>query len=281
MTILNPLSGLLSDFAMEFASGIANLGRQQQFNRIAGPGYGGPRVLAQGDSWFCYPHEALPFDAPKDCIWQLGREFAVADMAVPGARTWQYVDTARFEAVLDQLDALKIDVLLLSGGGNDLVRDRNLARILPGGDRPLEQYLGKAFRDIAHASVDNLERLASAALRRRPALKIVFSAYGYAFPTPKGVWFGEPMTAIGIPAAKQKLIADKMLERYAAALADMARRLDIGFGDGAPTVVVANTLDAVPNRKDWFDELHPTTDGFAAVAAELRKAVLKVHPLVG
>jgi lysophospholipase L1-like esterase len=280
MTILNPLAGLMSDFAMELASGVANLSRQKTFNQTARPPYAGPRVLAQGDSWFCYPHEALPFDAPKDCIWRLGQEFAVSDMAVPGARTWQYVDTARFEAVLDQLDALKIDVLLLSGGGNDLVRDRNLTRILPSGDRPVEQYLGRAFRDVVQASAGNLARLASAALRRRPGLKIVFSAYGYAFPTPRGVWFGEPMTAIGIPAAKQKLIADKMLERYAAALADMARRLDAGFGDGTPTVVVANTLDAVPNRKDWFDELHPTTEGFTAVAAELRKAILKVHPLV-
>jgi lysophospholipase L1-like esterase len=278
MAILNPLTGLLGDLAMEFASGLANTLRQQRFNGTAGNGYRGPRVLAQGDSWFCYPHEALPFEAPRDCIWQLGRELAVADMAVAGARTWQYVDTLRFEAVLDQLD---IDVLLLSGGGNDLVRDRNLSRILPGGDRPLDQYLGRAFREIVRVSVGNLERLATAALRRRPALKIVFNAYGYAFPEPKGVWFGEPMTAIGIPAAKQKLIADKMLERYAAALADMARRLDAGFGGGAPTVVVADTLDAVPNRKDWFDELHPTTDGFRAVAAELRKAILKVHPLVG
>jgi lysophospholipase L1-like esterase len=272
--------GLMSDFAMELASGIANLQRQQQFNALVAGGHGAMRILAQGDSWFCYPHEALLSAAPKDCIWQLGRSVAVSDMAVPGARTWQYVDTARFEAVLDQLDALKIDVLLLSGGGNDLVRDRNLAKILPGGDRPLEQYLGKAFRDIVQASIDNLDRLASAALRRRPGLKIVFNAYGYAFPKPTGVWFGEPMTSIGIPVVTQKLIADKMLQRYADALRALAKRLDDAFGDGGPTVVVADTLDAVPHKKDWFDELHPTTDGFAAVRDALQKAILKVRPLV-
>jgi hypothetical protein len=274
--------GLLSDFAMEAAAGIANGKRRPRFFAHLNTGYSGPRLLAQGDSWFCYPHEALLFiAAPKDAIWQLGQEMAVVDVALPGARTWQYLEKERFEATLKELDALAIDVLLLSGGGNDLVRDNMLSKILPGGDRPPATYLGAPFQELVASAVNNLERLIRAAIKQRPNLKIVLNGYSYAFPRPGGQWFGGPMSAIGIPVVTQKKVADLIAQRYAAALGVMVHRINSQLGKGDRIAILADTLDSVPDKMDWYDELHPKDKGFAGVAKQLRRAVLKVHPLVG
>jgi hypothetical protein len=273
--------GVLGDFAMEFFAGISNGIRRPRFFEHINNGYSGPRLLAQGDSWFCYPHEALPFTAPKDAIWHLGKEMAVVDVALPGARTWQYVEEDRFKATLDELSNLTIDVLLLSGGGNDLVRDGMLSKILPGGNRPPASYLGAPFRELVASAVANLEFLIRAAIKERPDLKIVLNGYSYAFPQPGGQWFGGPMSAIGIPAVTQKKVADLITQRYAAALGAMVHRINGQLGKGDQIAILADTLDSVPDKMDWYDELHPKDKGFAAVAKQLRKAVLKVHPLVG
>ncbi len=271
---------ILTDEGMALAAQIANRDRNKAAEAKLKAGYAGPRILAQGDSWFCYPIEFLGQSRPRDAILALADEFAVWNLAIPGRRTLQYVSTPSFDQTMEMLNPKGIDVLLLSGGGNDLVKDGRLEFIVPRTAPSIDGYLTKAFRDIVNAAMENLELFASVALRERPGLKIVFNAYSYAYPRPGGPWFGGPLGRLGIPQDIQQKIVDKMMDRYADALRALAFRLNQQFGDGTPTVIVAETTDAVPNRLDWYDELHPDTKGFARVAKRLRRAILTVNPLV-
>ena len=63
-------------FGLEAAAGYANTIRRAAFNRRKNdPAYNGPIIIAEGDSWFCYPAEFpfAPADSPKDMIrWLAG-----------------------------------------------------------------------------------------------------------------------------------------------------------------------------------------------------------------
>ena len=272
--------GVLTDEAMAFAAQIANRRRNAAAEAKLAAGYRGPRILAQGDSWFCYPIEFLGTSRPRDAVLALSGEFAVWNLAIPGRRTLQYVSTQSFDDTMAMLQAKSIDVLLLSGGGNDLVKEGRLEFIVPRTAPSIDGYLTNAFRETVRAAMENFDLFVRTALRIRPGLKVVFNAYSFAFPQPGGQWFGGPLGRLGIAPAIQEKIVDKMMDRYAEALRALAARLDRELGDGAPTVIVANTTDAVPNRLDWFDELHPDTAGFIEVGKRLRRAILTVNPLV-
>jgi metacaspase-1 len=271
---------ILTDEGMAFAAQIANRDRNNAADEKTGGAYLGPRLLAQGDSWFCYPIEFLGWSGPRDVVLALSDEFAVWNLAIPGRRTLQYVSTTSYDDTMAKLLEKNIDILLLSGGGNDLVEDGQLEWIVPPHAPSIDGYLTQDFRAIVRSAMDNLELFVRTALRTRPGLKVVFNAYSYAFPRPDGIWFGGPLGRLGIKPDIQQKIVDKMMDRYAMALNALASRLNAELFDGAQVVVVAATTDAVPNRHDWFDELHPNSVGFRKAAKRMRSAILQVHPLI-
>ncbi len=273
-------------FGLEAAAGYANTIRRAAFNRKKNdPAYNGPIIIAEGDSWFCYPAEFpfAPADSPKDMIRWLAEEFAILDVGVPGALAAQYRDQfAGFDGnggLRQELLTHKPDILLLSGGGNDLLGD--LERHLPGGDRPLEQYLAGGFRKVMDGVIRDLEWVARRSVETVTTkdLAVIFNGYDEAVPGKGGDWLQGPMTRLGIPAGKQGRLVDLMIKRFNEALRDLTKRLDRDFGGTPGRFAVADTV-GVTGRSRWYNEIHPNSEGFRDVAARFRRSILQAVPLV-
>ncbi len=275
-------------FGLKAAAGYANTIRRPDFNRKKNdPAYNGPIIIAEGDFWFCHPAEFpfAPTDSPKDLISWLAQEFAVLDVGVPGALAAQYRDQffglEGNAGLRQELLTHQPDILLLSGGGNDLLGD--LEKHLPLNDRPLEQYLAGDFRKVMDGVIPDLEWVARKSVETVTTkdLAIIFNGYDVAVPGggKGGDWLRGPMTRLGIPAGKQGRLVDLMIKRFNEALRDLTKRLRQDFGGVAGRFAVADTV-GVTGVYRWYNEIHPNSEGFRDVAARFRRSILQAVPLV-
>ena len=57
--------------------------------------------------------------------------------------------------------------------------------------------------------------------------------------------------------------------------------LAMGFGLIVDNAIVVLDLRSTVGASQWYDELHPSTDGFKQVRKRFRKRILELHPLTG
>jgi hypothetical protein len=83
---------LLPAFVFEVVTAAEMTRRRTKFVQKMSSGYQGPVIVAEGDSWFCYPRDSVwvPDTAPLDVVAQLSDEFAVSGVAkrVTRRRPW-------------------------------------------------------------------------------------------------------------------------------------------------------------------------------------------------
>ena len=244
------------------ANFIARLRREARYQQIVASGkYKGPLIAAEGDSWFQYPFRL------KDVIDWTFETYAVYCKSEAGDTLENMVRRAEY---LDALERTGGRVLLLSGGGNDLVAGGNLAQHLRPFDPALQpaQYLLPSFGGVLDAAIRCIETIVRSAGRAFPECRVVCHGYDYVIPN-GGNWLGRPMASRGITdPSLQKAIAHEMVDRLNTRMINLANQTPrIAFVD------VRGTVGA-----DWFDELHPTDAGYARVT---RKIVAKVAQLTG
>jgi lysophospholipase L1-like esterase len=281
---------LVVPFSLEGAGGWANFRRRQRFFEVRNdPGYRGPIIVAEGDSWFCYPVEFIltPWDSPTDVIKHLQRDYAVLSCGIPGALARQY--RSQFDVVVDgqrtglavELETFQPDVLLLSGGGNDLLGD--LGAYLPEGNLPLERYLAGDFRDIVRQVIADLEWVADKSVSKvvRTDLAVIFNGYDEGVPGggKGGGWLKPPMDRLGIPAEKQQPLVNLMIARFNAALCDLVERLHKRHKGRRERFAVAETWGKT-GRSRWYNEIHPNSDGFRDVADAFALSIERAIPRV-
>ena len=289
MTLFNQeTQALLSAFLLELASGDANIDRNRAFKKkVADPAYNGPVIVAEGDSWFCYPQPSeltLPVlsAAPKDILLALNQEFAIFTQAEPGDTALGMIQTLETpQGLLGVILNRKPDVFLMSAGGNDLLGDGRLDRyLLKGPKRKVADYFGAAFQRLFDDTLRRYTKVLEVVLTARPQVKAVLHSYSYAVVTGpgRGPWLYEPMTRLGIPPEHRNAVVQEIVDRFHAALVKLAKQLNAKSAEG-PRVFLADTRKAV-GPGEWFDELHPSTAGFAKVAGIIRQEILRAFPLV-
>ena len=162
-------------------------------------------------------------------------------------------------------------VLLLSGGGNDLVHKENLATMLDPGEDQLPEDAPNARFDTFIAGIVELYRgLFERMAREFPKLQIVVHGYDYAIPN-NGKWIGRPMASIRInDRALQEKIFAVVINRYNTALGNLVKE----FPDTVSYVDCRGSI--LPTL--WHDELHPTNDGFRSVAERFVTVIDKAVP---
>jgi hypothetical protein len=269
---------LLGDLKMQVAAGITNRGRNDLFWRQAGGGYRGPRILAEGDSWFCYPAE-LVISGPTDIVAHLGREFAVATQATPGDIVAAMRDSLTTPGgLLRALQDYEADILLLSGGGNDLLGDGQLEALLAPGRRQLPDYFKtEAFEDQFWSVIDDLDFILRQALDAFPDLKAVIHGYDYAIPSGQGPWLLGPLQRLGVPPDLHQAVIDRIVDWFNRAQIAMVDAINREYDE--VRVVHADLRNSTLTGQ-WYDEIHPTSVGFAQIAARIRNAILAATPLV-
>lgn len=233
--------------------------KNKYYGKLAA-GYTGPRIAAEGDSWFLYPF--LLWDI-IDCV---GEDYAVLDTSAAGDLLENI--SARREYIAT-LRASGAKVLLLSAGGNDLCAGGKLANHLEPFDpnRLPADYLKRSYQGLLDNAIGWYERICRDVRGNFPDVTIICHGYDYTIPN-RGRWLGRPMESRGITdRALQKAIAREMVDQFNRVLRRMAETLDrVEYVDCRNSVAAGG----------WRDELHPENPGFRRAADRIIDAVRRV-----
>lgn len=232
--------------------------RQRRYRRRISD-WQGLRIVSEGDSWFQYPFLLT------DVVDWLSESYAVLSLDAAGDLI---TDMVRQGELLTAVVAERPDVILLSGGGNDLLGSGSLARMMPDfrEERSAADYAGAEFeaglRTVLAGYTHLLERLT----RIAPATPVLCHVYDYAIPD-NGRWLGRPLAAAGIRDPDlQRAIIRIIVDRFHSGLTGLAERY--------AQLRVVDTRGAVQGL--WHDELHPTDRGYAAVAQRFAHTIAEV-----
>lgn len=268
------------------------------------------RALAQGDSWFSMG--AIPPTRTTRVVaeLQLLHSTVIVNCAKPGALLHRMTNTTtepQFLNLLAGRRAMRWDVILLSGGGNDLIEavgarpsaaaSKRLLRTpvergtgaLNGADYISETgwatfaaHIGSVFNrfvDLRDGSKLN---------KRTP---IVWHNYARVQPTAVGAgmtfgpWLLPALQRYAVPEADLLPVSDELIARLGRLVASLvATRLATDPGaalhvaDSASAGLVLAARNATDASGDWINEIHPTRDGYRK-CAQAWQAVL--DPLLG
>ncbi len=257
-----------------------------------------PAILYWGDSWFStplYPNLARQSAARIDGLRMI--------VGKPGATAAQLMGARDIERLCERIKANPFDLLCLSAGGNDALSDRlkavfapwmkgSKAKIAP--QEAFQILLASTLFDRLRGRYERLlEALAKQVLPGRPQFRVV--GHGYAplcrigaagdltidnigliaiLKDDVGPWLFGPMAKVLADTAAGKAFADLLLlGGFRDQVLEPVRAAHPGLFEYADLSTVAGLDD--PAR--WYDEIHPTEDGFAlcapALNARLRAAL--------
>jgi len=259
------------------------------------------RILAEGDSWFSIG--AIPIvtaPGPTNLLRELmfGRPAAILSLADPG-------DTLRRMSTLVQNERLrrftanpnfasKWDLVLLSGGGNDLIDSAAAIVKTPvtGGSTDANDYVDLRQLAALLASVqDGYRRIV--ALRDAEGSScagkpLLTHTYDYPTPRPAPVTFA-PLKVLGpwlhstfedrrTPQAMRGAITKLLIDRLAEALLALTDELaDFHVVDTRGTLAQADPA-AKGNDADWQNEIHPNLGGYRKLAAVVSPVIRSLLP---
>ncbi|MFK7875949.1 MAG: N-acetylmuramoyl-L-alanine amidase [Paracoccaceae bacterium] len=255
-------AGLEGDVLINWANRISRARRLVAYRLKTGFGFSGTSIVSEGDSWFQYPLLL------QDIIDNFDGEKSLAVLSLGGAG--DLVEAMAKRREYDKaLTETKSPVLLLSGGGNDLLGDGRLIEIL-------EPY--KA--DASAGDLVNMDALQSVSDKiigfYRDILhdvqthhpKVTVFGHGYDTPFPKagGAHFGKPFAKAGIPLALGRDVIELIVDFFANRLEELTN-----IFPNYRYVNLKGKVGTHPNS--WHDELHPVDAGFERAAVPLIQAV--------
>lgn len=239
---------------------------------------GRPVVVSEGDSWFSFPFRwnLIDFIDRMD-------EVALFRMERSGDTLRQILGASNRKRLGRVLRQYEVDLLLFSGGGNDIVGEEDLLPLLA--DRKTvstwEEVLVEPAVDERFAALE-LRYRELAALRdtHRKSCKIVVHGYDWAIPGRKPVKIaGIPLVGPWmLPALKQRNVKDPAEQRaiIRALLSRFNDLLESLAGDLREFHYVP-LLDTLA-EDEWGDEIHPKSSGFRKLAERYRPTLQRLFP---
>jgi hypothetical protein len=234
------------------------------------------RVFAEGDSWFNYPLGSDVIDQLQDLI-----HTPIANFAWPGAETRQLLALKERKEIEKRFrdgpeKGKKWDVLLFSGGGDDIVGDQMVLFLTPGTYDP--QYpaavLNARFDEILDLVMGAYRDLIALRDSLSPQTLIVTHVYDYAWATNKGVcwvgpWLRPSLDYAHVPqGVDQHKVMTAMLDRFDTELQKVKA--------ATTNFLIVPTHDTLKKENEWANELHPKDPGFGLIAHKFQ-AVLQQH----
>lgn len=267
------------------------------------------RCLAQGDSWFSIG--ALPPTKTTRILAELRllRSTVIVNCAFPGAVLHRMTDAVRspqFRRLLSGHLASKWDLILLSGGGNDLIAAveapptadpalrlfRTPAERGPGplaaadyismpGWTTLADHLGTVFNQLIDLRDRGINR----------TTPLVWHNYARVMPRPAGAglnfgpWLLPAMQTYAVPPNDQLAVADELLTGLrslidALSAARWARDPNCGVHvvDSMAAGITLADADTTGVSGDWVNEIHLTRGGYKKCALAWQQVI---DPLLG
>jgi hypothetical protein len=238
------------------------------------------QIIAEGDSWFDYP---VPFFG-GGIIPRLEDRLGVPilNLAKAGDEVRYMLGVEEREVLAEHLtDGSPAgdpwDVLLFSGGGNDIV-DNPMALWVKDWDPALAPaaHIHKVRFDAALALVQaGYEDLIELRDRLSPSTHLVFHGYDFAIPDGRGIcgfgpWLQPTFLLRKFPArAPMEAVVKAMLQQFAGMLTSLA----------SPTVTFINGQGTLaPQPSSWHNELHPARAGFGKFADIFHDRIKALFP---
>lgn len=235
-----------------------------------------PIVLCFGDSWFGYPIPGIGNLSNR--FLDFGRYQSIdivgiakngMEIATPGKRMLSDVTTFL------QWESKTVDMIVVSGGGNDFAGANDLDPLLKKGQlNSAASWFKKSESDELFAAIKaGYERIIYLRDTFCPRVPIVTHCYDYAQVTGKGLlwfspWIKPSLDKIGMPlslhAEASKFIIDHLAEIQVA----LSKSKPYHFID------TRKLLD----KDDWANELHPTREGFNKIASQFYPVFEKYFP---
>lgn len=242
---------------MNAANWFARVNRHQKFRDALARGYDGPVIVSEGDSWFQYPLFL------EDTVDHLMGHYAIYSLGAAGDLLKRMADKQEYLGALRETGA---GILLLSGGGNDLMAGGALASHLEEfhPDLTPEDYLLPSFHALLDEALTHYGHMFQQV--RDAFAHVSILCHGYDYPVPNNDrWLGKPMESRGIrEKSLQKAIAACMMDHFNRRLRRLAGTM--------PHVTYIDCRGTVGDHR-WHDGLHPTTEGFGAVAAKFAREI--------
>ncbi|WP_124981310.1 hypothetical protein [Nonlabens xiamenensis] len=270
--------------------------KNRKYTRQIKRGNYSKKLLVEGDSWYEYPifiKEITDYLVKRD-------DYAVRSEAFGGDWIAQIVSPEN--DFLGTVTLHKPDIILISGGGNDIVGDNRIAKLLHQ-RRPIEAdlttYAGKmAFGSASftkefelllevislqyHYLIQHINRN-----YEHPNLKIITQGYDHAIPSSKkgfgwnplkifkpitnilfnnGGWLKRPIEMQAYKdELEQRALIYYMIEKF--------NEMLISLTNCYPNVHHIDCRGSVDPEKGWYNELHPTSAEFAPIAATFMKCI--------
>ena len=244
-------------------------------------------IVSEGDSWFAYPPKWIIFGKPSNLISHISKWtnkkanfYSMAsngdeavDM-VSGKQKHQLVEVLRWHT--KRKNRKPVDLLLFSGGGNDVVGSNDFERFLNSDgasyttaqqcvnivrlDRKIQQ-IGLAFHEL----LDIRDHYS-------PETIVITHTYDYPYPSLVGgvflggliktkAWMKRFMDAAKIKEELQADVIKIFMEKIGNELLTISSSRD--------KFIVVETRETLIGEKEWLNEIHPTSDGFEVIAKKI------------
>ncbi|MGB5622179.1 MAG: hypothetical protein WBN65_06780 [Gammaproteobacteria bacterium] len=238
------------------------------------------RVYVEGDSWFAFPGLFNRTSIPGWLVKLMGAKFAVYRVDAAGDTAADMLSGRQRRRLRDRLknDNADFQLLLFSGGGNDVIDDLDaIVRNAPGG------IDASAYIDFAalRATVDRVVgyhiELADLRDRYRRKCQIVTHTYDIPFPDGrkvkklgirKGPWIKPALK--DVPKKFHRGVIRIVMDQFADGL--------VSAGAGLRRFTVVDTRGTLVKQKFWGDEIHPTSRGFEKIAEKIRDELHRQFP---
>jgi hypothetical protein len=240
------------------------------------------QVFAEGDSWFDYPIPFFGGGIIPRLEDQLG--IPILNLAKAGDEVRYMLGVEERKLLIKHLTegcpaGGPWDVLLFSGGGNDIV-DNPMALWVKDWDPtiPVEQHINQprfsAALALVKAGFDDLITLRDTL---SPNTQLIFHGYDFAIPDGRracgifGPWLKPTFDLRRFPSqAAGQAVVKAMLAQFAAMLVELAKQ---------PRVTFVNTQGTLaPKPSSWDNELHPSKNGFNLVTKKIGDAIRVLFP---
>lgn len=244
------------------------------------------RILAEGDSWFTH---GAGLGRGKSLIERLN-DYAtvnIVTVANPGAELEDLVERRnrdwRFVTNPDWLKGHRYDLLLFSGGGNDIVGDELKSYLkqwkqgISGTDLVKENVL-KTQLDRMENQYRTLRKTADYYLGS--GTPILTHGYDYAHASGRGFSLIGGILTVGpwiLPSFKKKKIDKQSDQRKILKhLVDEFNKRLVALNQGGISDFHYVNLRGQLAGNDWDDELHPTAAGRDRLAQVIRKRIVEI-----
>lgn len=255
-------------------------------------------IVAEGDSWFAYPSPWF-VDGKKSNlvrhlrskVWPHANFYSPSSSGdelmnmMAGDQRHHLISILKSHSVHDEPDLEPIDLLLMSGGGNDVVGKQDFERFIhyqphftTAKECVRSERLKRKVQQMGLAYMELLDMRD----QYSPSTIIMTHTYDYPLPSLTGArflgrliktqaWMKPFMDAISIPEELQFGIIKIFMNSLAKEFIRISK-----VRDNFIVVDTRGTLDGCPEH--WLNEIHPTPKGFELIADKIYEEIIELFP---